>query len=72
MTLTASRMALSLNETKTALSSLTLDGVELLSPVQEPLFSCRLRGRDHTARVFSAADADVMTMEASDNGVALT
>lgn len=72
MTLTASRMALSLNETKTALSSLTLDGVELLAPVQEPLFSCRLRDRDHTARVFSAADADAVTMEASDNGVALT
>lgn len=72
MTLTSSRMTLSLNDVHTALSSLTLDGTELLSPTQNPLFSIRLRGHDHTAHEFSAIDADSVSAESGENTLSLS
>lgn len=70
MTLRTLRMTLSLSET--ALTSLTLDDAELLSPVQPPLFSLRLRSRDHTARVLTAADAASVSIMEDGAGAVLT
>lgn len=61
-----------MNETGHALGSLCCDGCELLSEVQKPLFSIRLRMRDHSARVLTAEDAaKVVALQEGDNSAVL-